>query len=143
MIKDAITQIIAQLNVIDGIGHVHNHMPLTGTGTLLKDRFVAEGVLNGWTVTRVDAQRDPDDGTLTTYRHTILIEGRLTYQDAASQARMDGCIDRILAVFRQDDTLGGTVDDVVSVRLREHRPYLFFNLLCHYAKIEVVVHTHH
>ena len=141
MITDAIQEIITRLQAVDEIEHVYNHMPLTPTGALMKDRFVTGGVLNGWTVLRTNAAREDDENNFTTFRHTISVEGRLTYQHAESQQTMDAWIDGILEALSRDDTLNATVDTVISVRLAESKPYLFFNVLCHYARIEVVVHV--
>jgi len=140
-ITPVIDELITQIKAL-GITNTYKYMPLTPTGTLMKAAWQDGNILHGCTVTRSIGELDPESGNAADWGNTIIIEVRRTYQDADSQEAHDDELDDIMGQFWGDETLNSTVAGIESARLVENRPYMFFNLLVHYGRIEAVVHLH-
>lgn len=140
-ITPAINYIITQIEGL-GITNTYNHMPLTDTGLLLKAKWQEGTILHGCTVIRPRGGLLPESENFPQWEHTLFIDVWRTYQDEDSQEAHDDELDDILELFWGNDTLNHTVAHIEKVQLTENRPFMFYNILVHYARIEVVVHLH-
>jgi len=127
-----------------GLANVKGHWPVMSDGTLLKDeaqRTLPDGsvMLSLWLVERVTADLLDDGGNLEDWTHTLRLSGWRTCANAASQAAFDAEVDTVLGLFWPETTLHGAVERISAARLVDARPVLFYNMLCHYARIEIRV----
>lgn len=139
-------RIVTELNMVQGIGQVYDHLLYIRTEADEKAKLVKNGVLNVWLVTREGQQLvDAVDDESVTERHPkMLVQGFYALdEEAASEATFDALVDAVVAQLnadrRQTSNFGQTVRecDPPQLRLSDQRIYGVSEVLCHHCEIEI------
>ena len=139
MITDVIDYLLTKIDALDDTGKVLDYYPVDKkTGQLAAEAFSENDILNLCIITRPSAEEIQWENA-DAYMHRILIEYRRTYSGQASQRAFNDVLDYILAAFRADETLGGTVQSRENVQLTQSEEQWFYKWLVHYARIEISV----
>lgn len=140
-INDVIGAIIQQMQGL-GLANVHRTLPLDRDAQLEPERFVVgEGdaaYLNGWVVTWKTAKNDEEHGVnVDDWECSISIEGWRAYNFEAGQVEMNDWLQAVLSHLWGHVTLDDNAQNVSGVRLVHNEPRLSFDMLCHYARIDI------
>ncbi len=145
-----IRQAIATLvNGVAQVGKFYEREKYSKTTNKLKEFYVTDGVIGGGFVRRVARRKEsPDAGhTFVVFSTWELHYFRSYQEDDDSEVEFDALLDAIDLAFDADQTLGGTVDTIVTdeqsgLRLLTSQPATFAGFLVHYAKLRLVTeHT--
>lgn len=139
----ALTQTIARvLSSVEGVGKVHEFRRFAVTPDDIKTLFVADGSLNGWTVSRGSFSNEHIRTDQTHEKiHSFVIRGLFAHNDdTSSELVFNEIIDRIVDRFAPSSDLGEEIEIAGPIVAREidYSP-LSANTLCHYCELELAV----
>lgn len=139
------TAIASIVNSVDGAGLFHDREKYSKTTSKLKEFYVTDAVIAGGFVRRVGRRKEsPDAGqTFVVFSTWELHYFRSFQEDEDSEVGFDALLDAMDAAFDADQTLGGTVDTIVTdeqsgLRLLTSQPAMFAGFLVHYAKLRLI-----
>lgn len=132
--------IVAKLMTVPGIGLVHDYERYAKAEKDFRDIYKSGERILGWHVRRVTTR----ETSKIVGRHEGLIgwriRGYMSIDDVAqSELEFDALIEAVRAAFRSDQTLGGSVDSIVTpdgqhlagLQLDDSGPVMFAGVLCH------------
>ena len=138
MIAPVIETIIAQIKAVVATPNVYDYLPMQADMTLFKDLVTHGGRLHFYTVTRPSAGIGQRGANFVAFDHIVNIEGRIAFQDSATQRLIDAELDAILlAIVSQSP--GSNVTGIERLQLAENKPYSYYNQAVHYGRIELEV----
>lgn len=139
--------IVAALQDVEGIGRVHAFERYAKDTGKLAQLYMVGRELHGWYVRRVALREvewsSDENREVATWR----IVGFMALKDEdASELAFDLIIDRIRAAFRNDESLGGLVEQLgdpdggqgrgeSAVQIEGSGPVMFCGVLCHQARL--------
>jgi len=134
--------IAAWLMRVEDVGQVHEFERYAKDDKAFRQLYTqADGSLQGWHIRRVGrSQGSVFDEVRTTWE---LRAFRALADGESSELVFDDLLDRVIAEYRKDPTLGGVVfwptnDDAWAPELVDSGPAMFGGVLCHCAKLRLM-----
>ncbi len=141
--------IVATINTVAGIGQVSGYERYAKQSADMltfyrtqDDGGGADKIL-GWHVRRVATREISPDVGRYVVDHDWQIRGFMSLVDAEeTELAFDALIEAVRDAFRDDDTLGGVVDSMITderagVQVSESVPVMFAGVLCHSARLSL------
>ncbi|MGD9638381.1 MAG: hypothetical protein AB7U85_04915 [Alphaproteobacteria bacterium] len=124
------------------VGKVHAHERYSKSHNELKELFTLDKVICGFFIRRVRRQETIYTSTRNKVATTWEIRGYASFIDEEqSEIKFDNLIDDVAISFRNDNTLGGIVenlgDDATGIQLEDSGPVLFASILCHGVRLSL------
>lgn len=142
-LNDAIDAVLDILQSA-GVPNAYSTLPLMDTGALLKAQFTTtdeagQPYLAGCVVSWRGATPGEEE-SLGEWSCNLAIEIWRGWNGDAGQRQMHAWIQSIFPMLWNYATLGGAVQNVAECKLVNNEPRISFEVLCHYARIDLTAY---
>ncbi|MCU7934115.1 MAG: hypothetical protein KZQ99_04450 [Candidatus Thiodiazotropha sp. (ex Dulcina madagascariensis)] len=133
--------IAALLETVPAVGQVHRFERYAKNRTDMRVFYQQGEQVLGWHIRRVRTTEHSDYPGRWSRVYRWELRGYLSLDDESqTELQFDNVIEQICAVFRADDTLGGSVDTCIvgneaGIQVLESYPVMFAGVLCHSARL--------
>lgn len=133
--------IVTKLAAVPNIGIVHAYERYTQEQAKFAALYKHEGKILGWNVRRLSTREIEGATTFNREIHRWQIRGYSSLvDDTASELVFDNLVEAVRAAFRNDETIGGTVettaaDGLIGLQLDDSGPVMLGGILCHGVRL--------